>query len=595
MNFGKTILACVIGGVIGGVIMFVVWLMMIIGIIGSFSTTVAPVVEKESILVIDLNEAIVDSPVIDPMSGFDPMSMSLESTSQLSLMTVMRALEAAAEDDRIEGIYLRMDKVSSPMDISILEELRNEILRFKESGKFVVAYNERYSQGLYYLATTADQIYIQPEGSMDWAGLSNAVMFYKGLIDKLGVQAEIFRPTSCRFKSAVEPFMYEKMSPENRQQVQLLINTIWKTICEGVAESRDITVDELNRLADELAVALPQEALEHHFVDGILYEDQMEEIFTELGVELFDGKLRMVTLGDYAAAYANPIVGFGSSQIALVYAQGEIVDGEGEGGQIYGHTLAAKIREVREDENIKAVILRVNSPGGSALASDIIWREMELLKAEKPVIVSMGAYAASGGYYISAPADVIVADKMTLTGSIGVFGMMMNYYNALDKKLGVTVDAVKTNKSAGMGQTGVITPTQRAAMMRGVDRVYKTFTGHVADGRNLPIERVLEIAEGRVWSGVDALERGLVDANGGLRLAIAIAADKANLGDDYVVVEKGEEPSGFAAIFAALSGQVKASAGESALNDVMYEYRAIKEALSQQGVVMYSPYRLIVE
>ncbi len=279
-------------------------------------------------------------------------------------------------------------------------------------------------------------------------------------------------------------------------------------------------------------------------------------------------------------------------EVALVYAQGSIVDGEGGGNEIHGNTLAAQLRELRLDDKVKAVVVRVNSPGGSALASDVIWREMELLKAEKPVVVSMGSYAASGGYYISAPADVIVADRMTLTGSIGVFGMFPYTLDALKNKLGITVDGVKTNSSAGMGSTGPLTATERASIMRGVDRVYATFTGLVAEGRNLPLDKVLDIAGGRVWSGEEALGIGLIDAYGGLKAAVALAADKADLGEEYRLVEKIETPSGIAAILSSLSARVKASVRRSELETLMKEYKVIEEAVSQRGVVMYSPVKV---
>ena len=284
-----------------------------------------------------------------------------------------------------------------------------------------------------------------------------------------------------------------------------------------------------------------------------------------------------------------------TARIALiVYADGQIVDGEGYGKEIYGNKLAAKIAGVRDNEKVKAVVLRVNSPGGSALASDVIWREIELLRAEKPVIVSMGSYAASGGYYISCPADAIVADKMTLTGSIGVFGMFLDTRDALKNKLGITVDGVKSNASADFAATSPLTPLQRAMIMRGVDRVYTTFTNHVAEGRNLPIGKVLDIAGGRVWLGKDALEVGLIDTYGGLKTAIALAVDKAELGDGYRVVEVKEEPTGFAAIIASLNVSVREAFARSELGLMMKEYNTVREALNQQGVLMYSPWKVEV-
>lgn len=593
MKFFKTFLACLLAVIAASAISSFLWMSMLIGMLGSMEGSMTTI-EEGSVLEINLAEAITDSPSTDPLAGLDLMSM--EAMPQLSLMEVMRALEAAATDDRIKGIYLRLNGMGGAMTgTATLEELRNEIIEFKKSGKFVVAYNENYSQGAYYLASVADKIYIEPEGGMDWSGLSASLMFYKGLLDKLDLKVEVFRPSSCKFKSAVEPYILKEMSPANKAQMQQMVDSYWKTIQQAVAEARGISIEEQNRIADNLEVTLASEAVAHGFVDAAIYEDQMNEIFTELGVTVTDEGYNSVSLGDYAAQVGLNVDNLSASQVAIVYAEGDIVDGEGSGPHIYGNTLAAKIREVRLDEDVKSVVLRVNSPGGSALASDVVWREMELLKAEKPVVVSMGSYAASGGYYISCPADVIVANEMTLTGSIGVFGMMLNTRDALQNKLGVTIDGVKTNTSSGMGTLAPLTKVERAAVMRGVDRVYETFTGHVSKGRNLPIERVLEIAEGRVWTGVDAQQIGLVDGIGGLRMAIALAADKAGLGEDYAVVEKLETPTGLAAFFAAFSGQVKASWEASELGVMVREYRELQEALSQQGIVMYLPYKVTIE
>ena len=319
----------------------------------------------------------------------------------------------------------------------------------------------------------------------------------------------------------------------------------------------------------------------------------MNDVFAELGVQSdSDGQYNFVTLGEYASQVSADLKNISADQVAIVYADGAIVDGEGFGREIYGNTLAATLAGVRADEKVKAVVLRVNSPGGSALASDVIWREMELLKAEKPVIVSMGSYAASGGYYISCPADVIVADKLTLTGSIGVFGMYLNTIDALKNKLGITFDAVKSNTSAGMGMTSPLTPAERASIMRGVDKVYTTFTNLVAQGRNLPVEKVLNIAGGRVWSGDNALGIGLIDTYGGLKTAIAIAADKAGLGDNFRVTEVIEQPTGFAAFISSLNVGIREAMTRSELGVMMKEYKQVQEATSQQGIVMYYPFKL---
>ena len=590
MNFIKTFLAGLLAFVVGSVVVFFLWLFAILGIVGSLTMEKSVAVLPESVLKIDFSELLTDSPSTNPLAGIDFTTM--ETTPQLPLFRALRAIEAAAADPRIKGIYLRMNGRGGVTGTALLEELRGAIGEFRKSGKFVVSYNEVYSQGQYYLATAADRIYMQPEGMIDWSGLSFNLMFYKGLLDKLDIRAEVFRPTACRYKSAVEPYIMNRMSDANREQMQELVNSMWGTISSTVAEARGIDPAELNRLTDRLEVSLPEEALENRFVDGLLYEDQMNDVFAELGVEPdAKGEYRFVTLGEYASQVGADLKNVSADEVAIVYAEGQIVDGEGYGPEIYGNSLARTLAGVRADEKVKAVVLRVNSPGGSALASDVIWREIELLRAEKPVVVSMGSYAASGGYYISCPADVIVADRLTLTGSIGVFGMYLDTRDALKNKLGITLDGVKSNRSAGMGSISPLTATERAAIMRGVDKVYATFTGNVSEGRNLPIEQVLEIAGGRVWSGEDALNIGLVDGIGGLREAIALAADKAELGADFRVKEVLETPTGLAALLAELNMSVREGALRSELGDLMKEYRRVQEVTSLQGVLMYCPWQ----
>lgn len=591
MNFFKTFLAGLLAFVVGSVLSSFLWFILLIGIVAVMGGSKTVAVPSHSILKIDLAEPLTDAPSTDPMAGFDIMSMSM--TPQLPLYKALCAIDAAAADDRIEGIYLRMNGAGGFESLAVLEELREALVGFKESGKFIVSYNESYGQGGYYLASAADKIYLQPQGGMDWSGLSQEIMFYKGLLDKLGVKAEVFRPTACKYKSAVEPYILDKMSPANREQMQQLANSMWKSLSSKVAEARGIDYDALQRMTDELQVVLPEEALEKGFVDSLLYEDQMDEVFAELGVEANeDGTYNYVSLGDYASQLSADVEHLSAPQVAIVYADGTIVDGEGSDGDIYGNTLTRKLAEVRKDEDIAAVVLRVNSPGGSALASDLIWREMELLKAEKPVIVSMGGYAASGGYYISCPADVIVADRMTLTGSIGVFGQMFDFHDALADKLGITVDGVRSSASAGISMMSPLTASQRAAMMRGVDKVYETFTTNVANGRNLTIDHVLDIAGGRVWSGDDAKGIGLIDDYGGLKAAIALAADKAELGDEYRVTEQVEQPDGFAAILASLNEQVRATVKCSQLGILTKDYERMREVLSQEGIRMYCPYKV---
>ena len=588
MNFLKTFLAGVLAFVVGAILIFFFWIFLLLGLAGSMSKSVT--LPEEAVLKIDLADMIVDAPSADPLAGID--LMTLQTRRQLPLLKVLQTLEAAAADDHIRGIYLRMGFNENVAGTALLEELRAALAEFRASGKFVVSYNENYSQAQYYLASVADRIYIQPEGGLSWYGLSSNTMFFKGLFDKLDLRAEVFRPTACRYKSAVEPFILDGMSPANREQMQALVDSMWGTISSEVCASRGIDSLDMRRMTDNLEVSLASEALAHGFVDGILYEDQMEDVFAELGLsEDYD----FISLGDYASMVGVDMNNLSADRVAVLYAQGQIVDGEGYGEEIYGNTLAAKIAELRDDERVKAVVVRVNSPGGSALASDVIWREMELLREVKPVIVSMGSYAASGGYYISCPADVIVADRLTLTGSIGVFGMILDPREALKNKLGITFDGVRSNVSSDFLTTGPLTPLQRGMIMRGVDQVYGTFTEHVSEGRNLPLERVLEIAGGRVWSGQQALGVGLIDTCGGLKMAIAMAVDKAGLGENFRVVEVKDQPTGIAAVLSSLNVSIRKAFTRSEVEPLMEEFRTLREALSQQGILMYSPYRVGLE
>ncbi len=591
MKFLKVFLAALLAVVVGGVLSSLLWIFIFIGLAGSMESTT--VVKPNSVLVVDLAEDITDAPSANPLGAIDFNTMTVR--KQLSLLQVLRSVKAAESDERIKGIYLRMNGTGA-VDIAAIEELRTALEEFKQSGKFIVSFNEGYSQASYYLASVANKIYLQPEGSMSWQGLSSTLIFYTGLFDKLDISVDIFRPTACKYKSAVEPYFLKQMSPDNRRQMAALGTSTWEVIVDAVSEARGIDKKTLNTLADKLAVTMPAEALKHKFVDGLIYEDQMNDVFKEFGVELdSDGECAKVTLGEYAAQVVD-LQNISADKIAIVYAEGQILDGEGEQEAIYGQTMAETIKSVRLDDKVKAVVLRVNSPGGSALASDVIWREIELMKAEKPVVISMGSVAASGGYYISAPGDVIVANKMTLTGSIGVFGMIMNPNKMLTNKVGLTFDSVSTNSHSTFGSLGhSIDATERAVIMKSVDKVYERFTGLVSEGRNLPIAKVLDIAAGRVWTGVQAQENGLVDTLGGLNAAIALAADKADL-ETYRVNEVLSTEDPFAAIFSGLGAKVRASVLRSEMgSDTYVQYNKVKSVVSQNGVMAMMPYEIRFE
>lgn len=547
MNFWKIFFASLAAIVFSSLVTLFFFISAGAGFMASFSTP--PVTQPtNSVLYIDFGENVIDSPMKSPMSSIDIMNMNI--SEPITLREVLTAIEKAATDPSIKGICIRIDGLGT-VSAANIEEMRAAIEGFKESGKFVVAYDDIYTQVEYYLASVADEVLLQPEGSLDWRGVSLTTMFYKGLIDKLDADVEIFRPSVCRYKSAVEPFFLTKMSKENRKQMEVIASSIWQTICEDVAKSRNIGVESLQQMASNNLLVLSEDAVKYQLVDRLAYEDELYELFDSYGVERdAQGHHHKVTLGEYIMAndFSTVTVNVANSYalefidkplVAVIYAEGDIVDGDlYMDGQIYGTSLARELRQARLDERTKAVVVRVNSPGGSALASDVVWREMSLLQQTKPVVISMGDMAASGGYYISTPADAIYADRLTLTGSIGVFGMMLNLENTLRNKIGITVDVAATSAAA-------VAPTpfspmsnqQREAIMKGVDRVYDVFTGKVAEGRNMDIEEVYNIAEGRVWTGSDAVNIGLVDNIGGFTEALSAAANLADLGNNFTIYE----------------------------------------------------------
>ena len=593
MKFFKIFLATLLAMVVGTVLSWVLCLFVFVGMAGSMGKTTQAVVTPQTIVKIDFAENISEAPLKNPMAGFDYRTMTMAKSTHL--LKVLQSIEAAKNDERVKGLYLNFTGAGA-VTTGVMEELRAALIDFKQSGKFVVAYNEGYSQGSYYLASVADKIYLHPEGGFLWTGMAQTSIFFKGALDKLGLNAEAFRPTVCKYKSAVEPYIRKEMSKENKAQLQMMVDDFWGVLVGSIAESRNLDAKKLMQLADKLEVTQPEDALKYGLVDALIYEDEMEAKFAEYGVEKgADGEYNIISLGEYMTL-APILPKFGAPAVGIIYAEGQIFDGEGEDDNVYSANLVDVLKKARKDKDIKAVVFRVNSPGGSALASDVIWREVELLKKEKPVIVSMGSYAASGGYYISAGADAIIADKMTLTGSIGVFGMMLEGENMLNKRLGITTDVVKTGQSAdfGSGIMGIgvrkITDLERKSMLRSVDKVYETFTTKVSNGRNLPMATVLDLAQGRVWSGTRAVELGLADANGGLREAIAVAVEKAGLAENYRVTEVLEDLSPMAQMMQQLNMQAKAYLFDAETLEAAEYYNSLKRELAREGVQAYCPY-----
>ena len=510
---------------LGSALMLIVLMIVLICMVGSGSSNKVTVKPK-SVLYMNLN---YDIPERTTDGDFTAALMGLQNgeTDNSGLNDIIANIDAAKDDDNIAGIFLELSATST--STANIEELRHHIASFKESGKFVLTYGETLSQGAYYLATAGNEIYLNPDGMLDIHGMASQIMFYKRLLDKLDIEIQIIRGPNNRFKSAVEPYFLDKMSDANREQMTKLLNTMWGKIVDDISVSRGIDPAKINQLADELALTFDAKvALDEGFVDGLAYRDEIIARIKDLAGIDKTKKINVLTNSQYASARPEPKAK--ADKIAIIYANGQIQDGEGDDSTIGSTTLSKAIREARENKKVKAIVMRVNSPGGSALASEVIRREVELAKAEKPFIISMGSYAASGGYWISTEGDYIFADPTTLTGSIGVFGTIPNAKKFLNETVGLTFDVVKTNKNADFGNmTEPLTDYQKEMMQKYVGNTYNDFTALVARTRGLRQSYVDSIGQGRVWAGADAIEIGLVDELGGLDKAIAYAAEKANL------------------------------------------------------------------
>ncbi|BDC99212.1 signal peptide peptidase SppA [Persicobacter psychrovividus] len=532
MKFLKNVLAVIIGLGIFSLIS-VLLLIGILGAVGSSGNTKQPLKEA-SVLRIKLDGPIVDRADEDPSYGLGKL---LGKESSIGINKIEQALNHAAEDDNITAVYLEAPQIMAGPASAL--ELRRMIAHFKNTtDKPVYAYSPYYSQLSYFVASAADSVFLNPAGELELKGLSANITFYKGLFDKLGIKPEIFRVGD--FKSAVEPYFRKDMSKENRLQYTEMLNGLNKHLIAEISQDRHLSEKEVKHISDSLLVRGPKDALKYHLVDQLYYEDQVVDLLKKASGLEEDDKLHCIGLNAYLNTFDAP-VNTSDNKIAVIYADGGIMTGKSKPGTIGSTTIMEELAKARKDDKVKAVVLRVNSPGGSALASDMIWREVKLTKAVKPVIASMGNYAASGGYYISMAADTIVAEPNTITGSIGIFAVLMNLDELLNHKLGVTHDVVKTGAFSDLGNnTRKMTDYERHIIQSGVNRGYETFTSKAAEGRHMPIEQLLKIAGGRVWTGEKAQQLGLVDVMGDLHTAISLAAKKADIEDDYKVSNRPE-------------------------------------------------------
>ena len=479
------------------------------------------IVKENSILKIKLEENILDRTSGNPLPQINGLSLS--TANNIELKEILDNIEKAKLDEKIKGIYLNISGLNA--GLSNVEEIREKLLEFKESGKFIYSYSEVYTQLSYYLSSVSDSIFLNPQGMVEFNGFSAGVLFYKDLLDKIGYDVQVIR--HGKFKSAVEPYMYNGMSDENRGQLEKLLNSMSDVINVGVSKQRSIKESKINEIINNLKLNSPHTCMELNFVDELRYEDEVLSFLKQKSENIIDFQ-------EYLNVKSEKSIS--ENKIAIIYASGAINTGEGSYNSIGSETTVQAIREAGEDEKVKAIVLRVNSPGGSALASDIILRELNLAKQKKKIVVSMGDYAASGGYYISCNADKIFANHTTLTGSIGVFGIVPNSEKLLNEKLGVYVDTVNTHKYSDIGRGNrKLTNFELDVIQESVEDIYETFITHVSEGRGMSKLDVDKIGQGRVWSGIDALEVGLIDQIGGLEDAIVSAAELSDL-EDYRVV-----------------------------------------------------------
>ena len=583
LQFLKFVLATLVGLFL----FFVLSFFILVGIGSAFSSDDKAVIEDNSVLRLDLDKPIKEVGVENPFAELGAFGGGDET---IGLKDIREAITYAAADDHIKGIYIKAENPGAGW--ATLEEIRDELAEFRKSRKFVYAYGESYSEKGYYLASLADKIYLNPAGMLEWNGLSADYEFYKGTFDKLDVQPLIFRVGE--FKSAVETFSRTDMSEASKRQSIELLNALYGNYIDNVSKSRKIPASELRGLADSLAITNAESAARYKLVTHVGYAD---EVTSALKKELkLDEKkdIEFVSLGKYLKGDHSGNDGDFNKRVAVVIAEGNIISGEGDESNIGSESFVKELRKIRENDKIKAVVLRINSPGGSALASDIMWREIELTRKKKPVIASMSDVAASGGYYMAMGCDKIVAQPNTITGSIGIFGILFNLENFFNKKLGVTFDGVKTNPHADWPTlTREMTDFEKMKIQRSVEEGYATFTRKAAEGRKMPVERLRSLASGRVWSGVEAKANGLVDVLGGLDEAIKIAAKAAKLDEgDYRVRYYPEKINQIQELIQKMSGKSEERILNEKLGQLAPQFKIYQKLTEMKGLQARMPFEL---
>jgi protease-4 len=585
-QFFKFTLASMLGFLLSMAVIFLIFAAIIGSFLSGSDDNKSDKLSKNSILHISFSGTIKDRGSDNPFENFSFSSMN--SSKVLGLNDILENIKYAAKDDKIKAIFLDLNDV--PAGFASTYEIRAALEKFKESKKTIVSYADYYSQKTYYLASVSNKIYLNPQGSMEWIGLRTDLAFFKNALEKLEIQPQVIR--HGKFKSAVEPFLEEKMSNANRLQVRTFQNAFWKIITEAVSKSRKISEDDLNQMAQVLELKNAKDALKNKMVDNLLYRDEVLEELKKINAETSEKNPTFITLSNYSSISKSDESSISSNKIAVIYASGEIEDGKGDNSSIGSDKFAETIREARQDDKVKAIVLRVNSPGGSALASDIIWREISLAKKIKPVVVSMGDVAASGGYYISCNASKVFASPATVTGSIGVFGLMFNAKNMLENKLGINIDTVKTHPMADIGSsTRPLTEQERAILQQGVEEVYDTFITRVSQGRNINKSLVDSLGQGRVWAGTDAKKLKLIDEYGGLEIAILEAAKLAKV-DKYRTVDLPKKKDAFQSILEDFGNDTETKLIKKSMGENFKYFQMFQKLTHTNGILTRMEYNL---
>jgi len=584
-DFIKFTFASLLGVLLAGIVFAILGIVSMVGMMATSDTET--VVKENSIFTLKLNGTLSERASANPFQSF----LGEENTNY-GLDEILSSIQKAKDNENIKGIYLHAEALET--SFASLEEIRSALMDFKESGKWIVAYGDQYDQGTYYLASTADKIIVNPQGSIAWHGLASQVVFFKDLLGKLGVDMQIFKVGT--YKSAVEPFIATEMSPANREQTTAYITSIWNKLLEDISASRNLPVDSLNYYADQMMDLRPaQDYITYGMADTLMYKDEVLSYLKNMSNREADESLRTLSLEDMKNVKRNVPKDKSGNIIAVYYAYGEIDNSTSTDEGIDSKKVCRDLRKLREDETVKAVVLRVNSPGGSAYGSEQIWNEVVKMTAEKPVVVSMGDYAASGGYYISCAADCIVANPTTLTGSIGIFGMFPNMEKLFSDKLGLNFDMVKTNKLADMGDlTRPFNAAESEIMQNYINNGYKLFVKRCADGREMTTEAIEKIAEGRVWTGATAKELGLVDELGGLDKALEIAAEKAGV-EAYSTITYPAKEGMFSSLLNQSKNDYIEGKLEESIGEYYHQFKFIKNLKEADPVQARLPFEMIIK